>query len=133
MPRPVRPLLVLCALALPAPLHAADPPKAEIPKPLPKDVVAAWEKAGAEAGWFSSWYAGPTFAAAKQSPRPGQIAGFRVKKWQDGMLKDLPAPEVLFALDLSGTAVTDAGLKELAAFKRLTLLGLEGCTEVTDA
>ena len=52
MPRFARILLVLAALALSAPLlTAADPPKKDVPKALPADVVAAWKKAGFSASW----------------------------------------------------------------------------------
>ncbi len=39
----------------------------------------------------------------------------------------------LKSLGLSGTKVTDAGLKELAGLKKLESLGLNGATQVTDA
>jgi hypothetical protein len=44
----------------------------------------------------------------------------------------LPDPGTPFGLDLSGTRVTDAGLKELAGLKGLQTLHLGG-TRVTDA
>ncbi len=40
------------------------------------------------------------------------------------MLKELPAPETAFALDLFGTKITDEGLKELVHLKQLTYLFL---------
>ena len=46
-------------------------------------------------------------------------------------MKELSQLKHLTSLDLNGTPVTDAGLKELTAFKELTWLHLSG--HVTDA
>ncbi len=98
-------------------VQAADPPKNEVPKPLPAAVIQAWEKAGAKVGWadasnFFKFYLADTPAQA------GWLPAFQIPRWQDGMLKDLPSPETAFALDLTSTKVTDTGLKELASMLR---------------
>ncbi len=44
-------LIILFVVGVPGlsgSIQAADPPKNEVPKPLPKELVQAWEKAGAK-------------------------------------------------------------------------------------
>ena len=103
---------------------------------LPADVVAAWEKAGAEVGWM-----GPShrpfgvleFAARREGLAATRVVpAFRIKIWREGMLTKVPASAQAFGLDLSFSGMTDAGLKELASLKQLTSLYLGG-TQVTDA
>ena len=62
----------------------------------------------------------------------GAVPAFRIPFWVYRRLAELPVPLVPFGLDLGGTGVTDAGLKELAGFKSLQTLNLRG-TQVTDA
>src|SRR5262249_25558988 len=104
------------------------------PQPLPKDVVSAWEKAGAVVGWvhedeFGS--DGYEFVVAEKGVAgdvPAFWGGFEVKK----VLGKLPPPAVPFALDLSYPGVTDADLEELAGLKNLHTLTLR-YSKVTDA
>ena len=44
-----------------------------------------------------------------------------------------PRADIAFGLDLGGTKITDAGLKEVAQLQQLTSLGLLACTQITDA
>jgi Leucine-rich repeat (LRR) protein len=83
-------------------------------KPLPEETVAAWTKAGAEVVWINS-----------KPGQAGDMPAFRFQTWKEGVLSKLPAPESAFGLDLSKTEITDAGLKELAAFKNLQSLNLK--------
>lgn len=108
---------------------AASPDTKELPKPLPEAVVRAWKDAGAKVGWMTVDASGAL--AFVEKPEAGAVPAFRFAKWKDGVVSKLPAPEAPFGLDLAKTEVTDTGLKELAALKRLTSLAL--CeTKVTD-
>ena len=44
-----------------------------------------------------------------------------------------PRADIAFGLDLGGTKITDAGLKEVAQLQQLTWLNLEDCKQITDA
>jgi hypothetical protein len=104
------------------------------PQPLPANVVAAWEKAGAIVGWVHEDEFGRNgyeFVVAEKGVAgdlPAFWGGFTV----DGVLGKLPPPTVPFALDLSYPGVTDADLKELAGLKNLHTLTLR-YSKVTDA
>ena len=108
--------------------------------PLPEGVVQAWEAAGLKLGWMRVTEWGPEFVSGKRDRRLGgvwalpvyHVPAFRVYRWQEGMLARLPAPGRAFGLDLSFTAVTDAGLKELVKLQKLQVLNLSLCKNVTD-
>jgi hypothetical protein len=109
----------------------AEPPdRKNLPKPLPDNIIKAWKDAGGTVGWMKVQESGElTFL---EKPEAGALPAFQFSKWKDGVVAKLPVPEAAFGLDLSGTEVLDAGLKELAKLKNLTFLSL--CrTEVTDA
>jgi hypothetical protein len=112
MPALARFVLALGASALSASLlQAVDPPKTEAPKPLPKEVVAAWEKAGAEVGWGEVSEQGfVVFHPANQPAQAGWLPVCKMRGWRAGVLKELAQPETPFGLYLSHTTITDAGL-----------------------
>ena len=64
--------------------------------------------------------------------REGEVPAFRFTYWTPGMIANLPQPRTAFGLDLSGSVLTDVGLKELARLKSLQSLNLEH-TQITDA
>jgi Leucine-rich repeat (LRR) protein len=101
-------------------------------KPLPAEVRAAWEKAGAEAGWMAPYPFGWGFRTGSGEGEADEIPPFHWRRWQAGMVAKLPAPDVRFGLYLNGTQVTDVDLKELAGLKQLQALNL-GFTKTTDA
>src|SRR5262245_20862651 len=80
------------------------------PRPLPPEVVQAWEKAGAAAGWMSRGQYGMVFRSGAKG-KAGEVPAFLVFPWKEGVLAKLPPPPGPFGLDLSNSAVTDAGLK----------------------
>jgi hypothetical protein len=134
-------LLLTCFLLGPGQATAqkvAAPPE-KGPKSLPDDVVKAWKEAGAEVGWmwplkitneFNSVFL--TFERSREDLGGARVVpAFQFKNWRAEMIVKLPAPASAFGIDLGGTNVTDAGLKELAGLKGLTYLALEG-TRVTD-
>ena len=105
-----------------------DSPTNEPLRPAP-EVIAAWEKAGAESGWMSlrgdldsPWL--------RKKPVAGGAPAFLFGLFPTGKLNVLPPPEVPFGLKFE--SVTDAGLKELAGLKQLRTLNL-WATKVTDA
>src|SRR5207245_4389108 len=127
--RAVAALAVLSACGLLA--GAEQPPaKDRPPEPLPEPIVTAWKNAGAEVGWMR-YEIILQFVPAGQG-KPGDLPAFRFSPWRYGLLAKLPDPGRPFALDLSGTDLTDAGLKELAGLKSLQVLDLD-FTPVTDA
>src|SRR5262245_10135160 len=126
-------VLLLCGLTgliLP-PAVAAPAPQPPQHPPLPAKLVAAWQQAGAQVGWYGintiDWW---VFQAEKEGLTEA-LPAFRFEKWSAGLIGSLPAPETPFGLVLSRTEVTDAGLEELAGLTTLRALGLAG-TEVTD-
>ncbi|MDW7996019.1 MAG: hypothetical protein RMI91_15335 [Gemmatales bacterium] len=60
------------------------------------------------------------------------MPAFRIRDWRAGLLAQLPDPGTPFGLDLSKMQITDAGLKELATLKNLTVLDLTN-TQISDA
>ena len=134
-------MAVLLLLAGGADSALAQPaPKSESPKPLPKEIVAAWQKAGARPGWLGTSGPGGTGLKAtgflafeeKATGLTGTVPAFRFDVWKDGVVAKLPVPATPFGLDLRGVNVKYADLKELAGLKSLHTLSL-GYTGVTDA
>jgi hypothetical protein len=66
--------------------------KGDPPESLPEAIDTAWKDAGAQVGWLrpsnASYF---EFIDAGES-KPGDLAAFRVFRWQDGMLAKLPDP-----------------------------------------
>ena len=111
-------------------------PTAEPLRPAP-EVIAAWEKAGAEfrPGWRDvPHFRFGLFPTEKLNglPSPEVPFGLHFRSVTDAGLKELASLTQLRALHLGGTQVTDAGLKELASLTQLRMLDLGG-TQVTDA
>jgi hypothetical protein len=125
----------LTALALVCPHEAEAGQSKKAPEPLPANVVKAWQAAGGKAGWMSlpgRRVVGNDHLLFTAQPAAHAVPGFRFERWQPGSLAGLAAPARAFGLDLKGSTITDEGLKELAAFRSLTVLNLHG-TKVTDA
>ena len=109
---------------------------AQTPKELDPKVVEAWKKAGAKAGWYGlNRFGYYRFSEAKPKD-PAAVPAFLCPSVRVEVIATLPAPSAPFAVDLSGTVMTevmtDALLKELAGFKSLQNLDLR-FTRVTDA
>jgi hypothetical protein len=95
-------------------------------------VIAAWEKAGAEFGWMKAEKGGPP-QFSPQRPAAGRaVPAFRIDPGKQVMLRDLPAPDVPFGLELNDLALTDADVKALGGFAKLDTLDLLG-TKIGDA
>jgi internalin A len=103
--------------------------------PFPPDIFEAWTGAGATPGWVRANTEELTFfdasAPPEIAPLPGDVPGFRLDRWRNGVVGTLPPPQQPFALKLDSTGVTDSGLKELSGMCALHTLDLRG-TEVTD-
>lgn len=100
--------------------------------PLAQDCVAAWEQAGAQVGWMtitSGEY--PEFHVHSEGLTDA-VPAFRFPFRSETHISGLPVPTVRFGLDFSLTSVTDAKLKELARFKSLHTLNLDG-SRISDA
>src|SRR5262245_37902199 len=106
--------------------------KQDPPQPLPKELVAAWQKAGAKPGFM--WLDSTGFLHFEEQPTglAGAVPAFQFSGWKNGVVARLPVPSVSFGLRLSFTPVDDAGLKEVAKLRSLHTLQL-GDTKVTDA
>src|SRR5262249_37583092 len=82
------------------------------------------------------------YFSEREEGQAGDLPAFHFSEWEHGegeqsivskgVVARLPVPTAAFGLDLSGTMVTDAGLKELARFKSLQALKLANVSEVTD-
>jgi poly(3-hydroxybutyrate) depolymerase len=123
-------VIVLVALTLAG--LTTEPAAGQSPEPLPAELVGAWKKAGAKVGWQGPNDAGFRAPRPGEKGKEGEVPAFLFARWKDGLLRALPAPEQAFGLDLHGTSLTDAGLKEVATLKQLRALHL-GNTKVTDA
>src|SRR5207244_3373597 len=95
----------------PAPPPKNDNPNTPRTDSLPKELVLAWDKAGAEYGWCEVYASGGMGVTTGVAPA-GSLPGFRINKWKDGMLNGLPHPEVPFALEIQ-SEMSEAGAKEL--------------------
>ena len=88
-------------------------------------MILAWQKAGATVGWISRYeYHHMLFHTNSEERKAGELPALVMARWHPGVLKDLPAPPVPFALSLRGTSVGDSDLKELAGLQRLQVLDL---------
>ena len=125
-------LLLLASGTLASCKMAEQPPKQDPPQPLPKEIVTVWEKAGARPGWLGLDSSRLLVFRKEANGLTDEVSGFQFGVWRDGIVAKLPAPAAPFGLNLSGTQVTDAGLKELAGLKNLHTLNLN-FTPVTDA
>src|SRR5262245_50092143 len=85
------------------------------PKPLPAEVTAAWEKAGAKAGWLGRIKLGHPVFRATAAGKEGEVPAFQFREWRDGAIAKLPQPGAPFGLYLAYAPVTDTAIAELAA------------------
>jgi uncharacterized protein YceK len=116
----------------------------DAPKPLPPDVVTAWQNQGARVIWMrlhENVYLpdgcflreGGFLQVLRQNEgSAGALPAFQLRVWNEKVLASLPGTGTPFGLSLANTQMTDAGLNELAGVKSLQALDLAG-TGVTDA
>src|SRR5262245_42783062 len=102
---------------------------AQEPKPLPRDVEAAWRDSGVEVGWMGPEKDGSYIGFSKELKDLDAalaVPAFRVgTAWRGEMLRKLPAPDQPFGLDFYFTTQRlDFWLTDLARFKQLTALRL---------
>jgi hypothetical protein len=111
---------------------AAAPQSQPQPQRLPDEIVAAWEDEGATFGWMRiSEFGVPqlkTDTGPNKGGAPGDLPAFLLRTGEVG---SLPPPPASFGLQIFSPAA-DLGLKNLAGFKNLQVLGLF-CVHVTDA
>jgi internalin A len=95
--------------------------------PLPYDICAAWEKAGAYPGWMT---AAGNWDDSGSAGEPGEIPAFVIGQLTPGVISQLPEPDQSFGLWLRGANITESELKELSRFTHLQVLTLD--TSITD-
>ncbi|MBN9524421.1 hypothetical protein J0H58_38890 [bacterium] len=101
------------------------------PRPIDPKVVKAWKAVGAKAGWANRVQFFDYRPDVENAPE--LLPYLSLKTFKPGIVADLPAPDVTFALYQSGTDITDAGVKELAALKTLRRLELSANLQLTGA
>jgi hypothetical protein len=131
-------------------------PPAKKPKPLPQEVVKAWEMMS-DSCWMSlspqtgaitlsknlnnldASKAVPAFkfpmgkfVFLESMPAPKTPFGLYMDGQYDAHLKNLPKLQQLSSLILSYSQITDAGLKDVAKLQQLTALDLSSCIKITD-
>ncbi len=105
----------------------------KLPKPLPADIVGAWQQAGATVGFIAPHTSGSPIFRPATVPMAGERPAFSFfRMWKAGIIGKLPSPEQAFGLVLSETNLDDASLKELAPHKSLEVLFLAQ-TKIADA
>ena len=107
-----------------------DEPAAE-PKPFDPKVREAWMAAGATVGWRTKYQHFDYKPDFKSYPELLPSLWFRTFK--PGVIPRLPAPDVPFHIYLHGSGITDAGVRELAALKKLRHLELSANYTLTGA
>ncbi len=114
-------------------------------QPLPAELVAAWEKAGARVGWMSddsyslfhspSWYL--LFGGFREglAGKKGEVPLFCFQDRRPaGIIAKLPQPQTAFGLvfNMACMHAEDGDLKELAGLKNLQVLNVCN-SQITDA
>ena len=95
-------LAMLASCAVPG-FAASAPVKAEPPKPLPAEIVKAWEQAGATVGWARVHDLGDVAFLPATEERAGDLPAFWFQLLKEGVAAKLPAPETAFGLELGLT------------------------------
>jgi len=113
-------------------LRAEQPAKKDLPEPLPKELVEAWKRAGADVGWMRANGFGLLKLVPEKERAAGDLPAFSFSDWKNGVVPNLPAPAPAFGLHLLGSKVRDVGLKDLAALKNLQALNLR-LNQLSDA
>ena len=98
-------------------------------EPIQTEVLQKWKTAVPQIGWVR--IGDKPWTQFVSGPQDGFVRGFKVRRWENGLLAKLPNPETPFGLDLSGSRITDDGLKEIVNLTNLQSLSLGGC-KVTD-
>ncbi len=105
---------------------------AKASKQFDPKVVAAWRKAGALVGWLAHSPNGGWHYLRAKPKAISSLPAFVWRKFEPGMLINLPTPSVPFAMGFGNTGINNRGLKELKRFKNLRSLDISH-TKVTDA
>jgi hypothetical protein len=104
------------------------------PKPLPPEIVKAWQAAGATVCWagIDESYCTPFYFRIARIGKVGEVPAFSCSNVPEDALDKLPDPKRAFAMNLWGTPITGEGLLRLAGLTSLQILQL-GDTPVSDA
>src|SRR5262245_42372187 len=115
---------------------ASAQPTAPAPPKLSAKLVEAWKRAGAQVGWYTAplhdvWPHYEKKPVGNDAVPAFTWPGGSKFDFEEGLIAELPAPDVPFAVILSETQITDTALMEFGKFKNLQTLHLYG-TKVTD-
>src|SRR5262249_20616386 len=94
-------------------------------------VSQAWETAGATVGWRTRYQHFDYRPDFKYYPE--LLPSLWLRTFKPGVITRLPAPDVPFHFYLHGSAITDAGVRELAALAQLGHLELSANYTLTGA
>jgi hypothetical protein len=118
-------LSIFLAISVSQPAHSDGEVFSRAPKEIPADVRAAWEKAGATAGWLVPME-GPTEGHLRFVTRLGKhqagCPAFHWRRWDPTVLAGLPVPHQPFGLDLSYVGLATEDCAHLAKLKTLVAL-----------
>jgi hypothetical protein len=99
----------------PHPIMIRPKPPLDVRKLRRKEIVEAWENAGASVGWMRVQNFGLRVWGSENTGVAGDLPAFSFHNPNKRkLLAHLPAPEVGFALNLSFNKWTEAELRELA-------------------
>jgi Leucine rich repeat len=111
-------------------VRADEPEKPLVHKPLPADVIKAWDRAEFVAGWMSDdkFAFHGTFGFGEGGKgRPGVVPAFTLSEdWEGQTVVVLPAPPVPFGLSLRHNRGVTESLKGLRGLDNLWALDLHG-------
>ncbi len=113
-------------------VRAEQPVENDSRKSLSKELIAAWRKAGADAGWMRADAFGSLKLLPEKERAAGDLPAFGFSVWKNGQVPRLPEPEAAFGLYLLGSKVRDVGLKDLSRLQNLQALNLR-FNQVSDA
>lgn len=100
------------------------------PDPDFAEVFGAWEKAGADIGWYGPNPKG--FSDHDEKPNGEAVPAFWCYDCDAAVFRDVPTPSKPFAIHFGGSkSLTDDMLAKLARTKHLTALGLNN-TNISD-
>src|SRR5882724_5587830 len=127
-------LLAVTYLAYPQVCESGNEP---LMTALPQSVIAAWDKAGAEAGWQIRSNGGSLGFRFNPFENEGCLLAFATPpfgksdatpafllSWSPGVLSKVPPPSAPFGLLLSGSLLDNQGLKEISQLAQLRSLEL---------
>jgi hypothetical protein len=69
-------------------------PSAQAGEPFPKEISAAWAKAGFRAGWIARGQFAEIEFGLDGAEQAGRVPSFRSGRWREGLLANRPLPDL---------------------------------------